>query len=444
MFDDRARRQRNTARVLRRRNASVVLAALLATACKHEALPPIPQPAAGSARPVVVSAPLSATPPAAVSVVVSKSALPERVVDDDDCLRFNVTHARSDGYEGTVAGAKVFARLDDQKGAIDGRYFYAKEGSDIALVGKLLPERRIQLEERTGDQVTGRFDGTCDASGRIEGRWTKPDGTAAQPFKLESVTPKTPFLVTTKKRARSFPPQAGSPASIPQNPFAPEARCTESISWPEIFGAGDAEGHINAALRKDHWIFEGDAEKEFQSCTVGQRSTAYRGFNIELNESAVLVVSFHGNEKAEGSTHPYEPLGPEISSFDTRTGSAITTADLLASDEATKRATHVKLIEILDHCVRKGFDASPADLDQFILPRFVDEDATPIVYPTKEGLRFVTTGYPPAMRVWEGDGVTLRYAALLAAGVLRTDSPVARLWQGTKPSSANPCVARKK
>ncbi len=426
-----------------------MLAALLSAACKgHEPPAPATERATVSAPSVAVSVPLASALPSAASAVASqKSVEPERVADDDDCLHLDLVRARSNGYEGTVGGAKVFARLDSHDGAIDGRYFYAKEGADIALSGKPLPAHGIQLEERTGDQVTGRFDGTCDSSGHIEGRWTKPDGTGARPFKLESIARKTPVLVATKKRARSFPPQAGSPAATPpgvQNPFAPEARCTESTSWPEVFGAGDAESKINSELRKDRWIIEGKSEKDFQSCTVGQRLTADRGFSIELNENSVLVVSFKGSEKAEGGTHPYDPLGPEILSFDTSTGSHITTDDLIASDEATKRATHVKLIEILDRCVRKGLDASPADLDQFVLPRFVDEDATPIVYPTKEGMRFVTVGYPPAMRVWEGDGVTLRYAALLAARVLPLNSPVARLWQGIEPSSANPCMPRKK
>jgi hypothetical protein len=118
----------------------------------------------------------------------------------------------------------------------------------------------------------------------------------------------------------------------------------------------------------------------------------------------------------------------------------LTREDLISQDvEATRRLT-----KLLDRCVRETFDASASDLDQFILPRFIDEDATPTVYPTKEGIRFTTTGYPPSKRVWDGDGVTLRYAALLAAGALRADSPVARLWQGIAPSAANPCVPKKK
>ena len=125
---------------------------------------------------------------------------------------------------------------------------------------------------------------------------------------------------------------------------------------------------------------------------------------------------------------------------DGRAGSDVTKDDLLSQDvEATRRLTR-----LLDRCVRETFDATASDLDQFILPRFVDEDATPTIYPTRKGIRFTTTGYPPAMRVWDGDGVTIRYAALLAAGALRADSPVARLWQGTAPSAANPCVPRTK
>ncbi|WP_437506089.1 hypothetical protein [Sorangium sp. So ce1099] len=65
-----------------------------------------------------------------------------------------------------------------------------------------------------------------------------------------------------------------------------------------------------------------------------------------------------------------------------------------------------------------------------------------LVMPTPDGLKLAATGYAPPLRVLEGDGPILTWAALAGAGALSARSPLARLWEGRAAAApgAGPCA----
>ncbi|MFN7988496.1 MAG: hypothetical protein U0529_13555 [Thermoanaerobaculia bacterium] len=81
-------------------------------------------------------------------------------------------------------------RIDDA-GRVSGRYFYfdavtLAPGADIAIEGRVTPEGKVQLEEKVGGKVTGRWRGSDDGA-ELSGTWTDPSGRRKLRFVLERV-----------------------------------------------------------------------------------------------------------------------------------------------------------------------------------------------------------------------------------------------------------------
>jgi hypothetical protein len=350
------------------------------------------------------------------------------------------------GFRGTIGPKlEVLARLERDGAAVRGRYLYTKVGADLPLSGTLSPAGALVLVEGDAANPSGRFAGTCDADGHLRGTWGKPGDAQTLAFDLQPIEPRDDMIVATRRKARRFAPKP-NPAAPPPGGFSfePKAACTEDLAWPEIFGARAAQDEltINRALTNDRWVLpEGSGGAQLRTCLVGERATASRTFEVLLNRSGLFAVRERESARYEGGTHPWDPGVETWLAFDTRTGAAITKKDLLP----TAKPAVAALGKLLDRClvayVRDAVGGeAPALAD--MRERVSLGNLALLVLPTERGLHFAATGYAPPARVLEGEGPTLTWAALLAAGALPAEGPVARVWAGIQPAAAtdDPCV----
>jgi hypothetical protein len=394
----------------------VLLVPLLLVACTKPSAP--------------VPAPVSSAQGAAPSAPPSPSAAPATPACD-----------LTRGLHGKVGDAEVFARLAPAGTEVTGWYAYAKAGKELTLAGHV-DGRRVALTERVEGVPTGRFDGTCDPDGHLRGGWSKvdaKDGGATTSFDLAPVPSQPTLLVLARKRSRSFAPRP-RPKDQPENTgfFEKNERCTETIAWPEAFGAAtpDAEQALNKALVRDRWVLASkDEEAQLTACKTGDRLSASQSFDVTFNEKGVLAVSFSVVGRAEGGTHPWDAGAASDEAYDATTGARVTRADLLATTPKAKTA----LGALLGRCVAKAF---PPDAQDLVKDKLSPDNADMLVRLLPRGLAFAGQGYPPPARALEGQGPTIAWSALVAAGILKTDATVARVWADVKPATAtdDPCV----
>ncbi|WP_437980883.1 hypothetical protein [Sorangium sp. So ce117] len=391
-----------------------------------------PSPVAGAA-PAVAKAAASAAPsPSARAVGVAPAPAASAAPAPQSAC------ALERGFHGTIGPKlEVFARLERDGGTVWGRYFYAHVGVDIPLAGSVTDAGELALVEGDPARPTGEFAGTCRADGHLIGTWTSPRG-ASLPFDLASVGARDVLLVATKKRARRFPPRPNpdGPSDGIGIPFEPGEACSEELAWPEIFGAATAtsEAALNRALESGTWVFGPGDEASLRACKAGERMAASRTFEISLNEKGLLAVRSHDAMRYEGGTHPWDP-GPERwQVLDAHTGAPVT--QLLDRSAASKKA----LRPLLERCLASFADGDATVLE-LLRERVSLDNPDLLLLPTPGGLKLAATGYPPPLRVLEGDGPILTWAALAAAGAVGSRSPLARLWEGrSAAAAADPCA----
>ncbi len=401
---------------------SIALAFVLA-AC------PKPTPTTTDASPLVASA------DAAPSAVAAESASAGRICSLER------------GFRGTIGPKlEVLARLERDGTAVHGHYLYTRVGTDLPLTGTLSETGALTLVEGDAANPSGRFAGTCDADGHLRGNWGKPGEAQTLAFDLQPIDARDEVIVATRRKGRRFPPKAKAGAPPPAGGFAfePKEACTEDLAWPEIFGARSPQDEltINQALTNDRWVLpESSGGAQLRACLVGERATASRKFEVLLNRSGIFAVRQQEVARYEGGTHPWDPGVETWLAFDTRTGAAITKKDVLPSAKPAAAA----LGKLLDRCL-VAYVKDVVGGDAAALPEMRERvslgNLALLVLPADRGLHFAATGYAPPARVLEGEGPTIIWAALVAAGVLPSEGPVARVWAGVKPAAAtdDPCV----
>ncbi|CAN5876483.1 hypothetical protein BH11MYX4_BH11MYX4_53680 [soil metagenome] len=350
------------------------------------------------------------------------------------------------GFRGTIGPKlEVLARLERDGAALRGHYLYTRVGSDLPLSGTLSASGALTLTEGDAANPSGRFTGTCEADGHLRGTWSKPGDAQPLAFDLEPIPPRDEMVVATRRKARRFAPKP-SPGARPAGGFAfePKAACVEEVTWPEIYGARTPQDEIaiNRALTNDAWVLaESSGGAQLRACLVGERVTASRSFEVLLNRSGIFAVRERETTRYEGGTHPWDPGVETWLAFDTRTGAAIGKKDLLPAGKPATAA----LSRLLDRClvayvrdVVGGEAAALADMRE----RVSLGNLALLVLPTDRGLHFAATGYAPPARVLEGEGPTLTWASLVAAGALPAEGAATRIWAGVQPSAAtdDPCV----
>lgn len=89
-------------------------------------------------------------------------------------------------YEGTIAGKyPVHLKLISDNGNLSGNYFYDKVGTSIEVKGTLTTDSIFNLNEfdEKGNQ-TGLWKGRLINQNKINGTWSKPNGTSPFDFNL--------------------------------------------------------------------------------------------------------------------------------------------------------------------------------------------------------------------------------------------------------------------
>jgi len=87
-------------------------------------------------------------------------------------------------YEGTIDDKHaVTMRLEVDEGKVNGKYYYKKYGNDVDVRGTV-KAGQVTLEGfDASSNLIDKFDGQL-GNGKIEGTWSKPDGSRSAAFKL--------------------------------------------------------------------------------------------------------------------------------------------------------------------------------------------------------------------------------------------------------------------
>jgi len=89
-------------------------------------------------------------------------------------------------FEGKINNKfPITFKITSNNGQISGTYFYNKVGKDLKLKGSIDKEGNINLTEYDEKgNATGLFKGSTKNNNKIEGSWSKPNGSSSMPFYL--------------------------------------------------------------------------------------------------------------------------------------------------------------------------------------------------------------------------------------------------------------------
>ncbi len=313
----------------------------------------------------------------------------------------------SPGFHGTVAGQDAYLRLrrDAKDDSLSGRYFYARTGLDIALVGHVDGRGEVDLVEGDPQRSTGRFTGRC-VDGVIAGTWS--NGKTAQPFTFQPVTPRENPLVATKRLKLVRPAKTVGTFGMKE--------CVYEQTVFELFGVKNpaAEARINQqdVRTLTPRIVSKDTYDDAKKCESGMTATfavtviaTFRGF---------VTVESGGSTGYDGAAHPGNFVDYARTTWDLETGKPLVEKDLFVRFPKA----------LVERCVQAYGDAPKGNAIMADGHTF-DVSA--------RGIHIYGADYPHAAAVLTGQGPTLTWSALLREGALRTDSPAQRLWAGLAP-----------
>lgn len=333
------------------------------------------------------------------------------------------------GLAGKVAGQDVTMRLVRKDGdTVVGRYAYGRVGVDIPLRGTLTADGRIQLVEGPEEKPSGRFDGTCDASGKLAGTWA-PRASGPLPsdkpvaFALERVDARAKPLVATKKYVFSKSGKGAGPSGA--------TKCSYEESWFEAFGARspEVERRIDGAGAEDlaPRISDPEVLAEAKKCEEG--FVAAFATSLELWGDGFATVTKGGSVTMETAAHPANHVAFDLYSVDMQTGRRIRREDVFSS-----------LPDDLLRACTEAF-AKANDLEASVVEGNITRDN---VLLSAEGVTLYGKEYGHAMGALTGRGPTLPWSALVRDGRLVKSSPVARAWADVTPApkGAPACTAK--
>ena len=175
--------------------------------------------------------------------------------DEADGKKDGVPESFVKTYEGSLDNQyKVVMKITSNEGIVTGTYFYLSQGGNLKLQGELSVSNEILLNEFNddGNQV-GLFKGRLDGS-KIEGTWSKPDGSKEMPFLLiESSTVYESLqeqvissnAVNRLLKSGSYECYSGDSYANLVIEKLNEGRCHFSISVGSEYCTGELEGTVN-------------------------------------------------------------------------------------------------------------------------------------------------------------------------------------------------------
>ena len=137
-------------------------------------------------------------------------------------------------YAGTVGGSPIRMTLQREGARVTGTYRYVHAGVSLRLEGTWQDDR-ARMQEIYGQRTqTGVFTARVQEDGRLEGAWTKPDGTGALSFHVQPLS--STMLSSTMQapaEARRKPQQTKPPIRKREDRLPIETRSALPPSRPE-------------------------------------------------------------------------------------------------------------------------------------------------------------------------------------------------------------------
>lgn len=343
----------------------------------------------------------------------------------------------SRNYRGKVGDSPWSVQLNRKDSVLEGVVAYDNGSGELALRGSVRPDGTFTLEESKDGQRGGQIEGRCAAdTGILSGSWKQ--GKTTRNFTL---APRNAKAVGIFERRR-----------VIGKSVEDEPSCHWDVRNPAVFGLGDASraGLINAQLKlKFRWLDEADAEKRVQTCPRGTDNHVTGYYSIEMNESGVLSILENGYVYLGPAAHGEFNAAAAAISVDVPTGRKLALADIVSSGKAMRpvvKSCMKLVVETLDggdewwH--ERDIQGVPSDKDgEPVEETSKDFDPSSIHDPSflvlPDGLAVLIRNQATVGAFLEMQGPVIQWGALVRAGILKANSPIARIWANAKPLAAN-------
>lgn len=343
----------------------------------------------------------------------------------------------SRNYRGKVGDSRWSVILKRKDSSLEGFVAYDNGSGDLTLRGSVRPDGTFVFEESKDGQKGGQIEGRCaKETGVLSGSWTQ--GKTTRDFTL---SPRSARGVGIFERRR----QLGKP-------IEDEPSCYWDVSHPAVFGLGDAAraGLINAHLKiRFIGLNEASTEQLVLTCPKGTDNHVTGYYSIEMNENGLLSILENGYVYLGPAAHGDFNAAAAAISIDIPSGRKLVLTDIVTSSKALRPVVTscMKLVvEKLDggdewwH--ERSIQGVPSDKNgdpveetsKDFVPSSIHEPSF-LVLP--DGLAVLIRGQNTVGAFLEMQGPVIQWGALLRAGVLKSNSPVARLWSNAKPLAAN-------
>ncbi len=151
------------------------------------------------------------------------------------------------GMVGTNMAIDMTLRVSGNE--VSGTYFYVKHNTDIRLKGEKSNQDLKLNEFDENGNISGQFTGKFVSASKVEGQWSKPDGSRSLPFAVETTQaidtqaspPQLDKDLASAARPAEKERQTGDPA-----PSGTAAQDTSDLQTVEAKGVGESE---DAALK---------------------------------------------------------------------------------------------------------------------------------------------------------------------------------------------------
>lgn len=412
-----------------------------------------PPPNVSHATPAASASASTSTPPATNPTTPTPTpsanvATPPPSADNEDSAELDLLAGTIDAdapaapcdfsrnYRGKVGDSPWSVQLTRKDSVLEGFVAYDNGSGELALRGSVRPDGTFVLEESKDGQRGGQFEGRCAAdTGILSGSWKL--GKTTRSFTL---APRNAKAVGIFERRRVI----GKPAEE-------ELWCHWDVRNPAVFGLGDASraGLINAHLKlKFGGLDEADAEKRVQTCPRGTENHVTGYYSIEMNEQGILSILENGYVYLGPAAHGEFNAAAATISIDVPTGRKLALADIVTSGKAMRPVVKscMKLVaETLDggdewwH--ERSIQGVPSDkYGDPVEETSKDFDPSSIHDPSfvvlPDGLAVLIRNQATVGAFLEMQGPVIQWGALLRAGVLKANSPIARIWSNVKPLAA--------